>query len=762
MAGVIFVFVLSILICFADAYILGLFWFSDIRNRRIRSFFLLGVEIIIWTLLNAISMVGNEAYYSIIYSLRMVMVCIMPFGVAWFILKFINSGLGEKTWIRNIFIILPGADVLVVATNPFHHRFFTDYSYPVPSRGGLFWAHTIMGALFIVIAFILLIRYIIKWANKNPLLILTGVGLLIPYSINMSYSFGLQSFPHDMTPVGFFFTFILFVYVAYRSRLLNFKTSLFSSTMDSLDDLILISNEKRTIVDINKSAMEKLAGSAIDIGRTKAQAIYENLRGRITDMSPENLVDALIQGDGLDGECSIIVQGGAPRTYTLRQRTVYDRKRKTGHILVMTDVSNYHEMIREINERNEALHNMTLKAEQASMAKSGFLSNMSHEMRTPMNAIIGMTAIAESTDDVERKNYALGKIRGASNHLLGVINDILDISKIEASKFELSPVVFIFEKMLQKAVDVVTFRMEEKRQVFDIKIDGNIPPRLTGDDQRLAQVITNLLSNSVKFTPDEGSILLEARLLSEEDGACRLEISVADTGIGIDAGQKERLFYSFEQADAGISRKYGGTGLGLSISKRIIELMGGDISVESEPGAGSKFTFTAVLQRVQDDKSGIASCAEGRDTPGSPAQTGDGAAEPADQGLKPGEFAGRTILLAEDVEINREIVLALLEPSLLSIECAENGAQAVRMFESAPGKYDLILMDVQMPELDGYGATRGIRALGCPEAASIPIVAMTANVFREDVEACLKAGMNGHIGKPLSLDSLLDRLRQYL
>jgi len=619
-----------------------------------------------------------------------------------------------------------------------------------------------MGALFIVIAFILLIRYIIKWANKNPLLILTGVGLLIPYSINMSYSFGLQSFPHDMTPVGFFFTFILFVYVAYRSQLLNFKTSLFSSTMDSLDDLILISNEKRTIVDINKSATEKLAGSTIDIGRTKAQAIYENLRGRITDMNPENLVDALIQGDGLDGECSIIMQGGAPRTYTLRQRTVYDRKRKTGHILVMTDVSNYHEMIKEINERNEALHSMTLKAEQASMAKSDFLSNMSHEMRTPMNAIIGMTTIAESTDDLERKNYALGKIKGASNHLLGVINDILDISKIEASKFELSPVSFIFEKMLQKAVDVVTFRMEEKRQAFHIKIDGNIPPKLTGDDQRLSQVITNLLSNSVKFTPDEGKILLEANLLSEENGVCRLEISVADTGIGIAAEQKERLFYSFEQADAGISRKYGGTGLGLSISKRIVELMGGDIYVESEPGAGSKFTFTAILQRVPDEKADIASGAGERDTPGSPARPGDCVAEPAEQGLKPGEFAGRTILLAEDIEINREIVLALLEPSLLSIECAENGVQAVRMFESAPDKYNLILMDVQMPELDGYGATREIRALGCPESGSVPIIAMTANVFREDVEACLQAGMNGHVGKPLSLDSLLDRLRHYL
>jgi len=759
MAGVLFVFALSILICFAVAYILGMFWFSDMRNRRIRSFFYLGIEIIIWTLLNAITMVSDREYFPIIYTLRMVMVCIVPFGVAWFILKFINSELGEKIWFRNMLIILPAIDVVIMVTNPLHHRFFTDYNYPLPSRGVLFWAHTSMDSLLIVIAFVLLIRYIIRWAKNNPLLVLTGVGLLIPYTINLAYSFGLQAFPHDITPLGFFFTFILFVYVAYRSQLLNFKASLFSSTMDSLDDLILISNDKRTIVDINRSAIEKLGEFPVNVGRTKAYALYDYLRTRITDMNPDNLIDTLMLGQGMDGELTIYVQGGTLRTYTVRQRIVYEGRKKTGHILVMTDVSSYHEMIREINVRNEALHIMTLKAEQASMAKSDFLSNMSHEMRTPMNAIIGMTAIAESTEDMERKNYALGKIKGASNHLLGVINDILDISKIEANKFDLSSVNFIFEEMLRKAVDVVTFRIEEKRQSFHFFIDRNIPLMLTGDDQRLAQVITNLLSNAVKFTPDEGTIRLEANLLSEEDGICQIEINVSDTGIGITDEQKERLFKSFEQAEAGTSRKYGGTGLGLSISKSIVELMGGTIYVESEPGNGSKFIFTVILLRVPDAQGG----ASGQDIHADRVKLqGGNTAEPAGRGLRPGEFEGRTILLAEDVEINREIVLALLEPTLLKIDCAEDGREAVMMFKAAPGKYHMIFMDVQMPELDGYGATREIRALDIPEAAGIPIIAMTANVFREDVEACLRAGMNGHVGKPLNLDSVLEKLRQYL
>jgi PAS domain S-box-containing protein len=540
---------------------------------------------------------------------------------------------------------------------------------------------------------------------------------------------------------------------------------------------------------------------------------------------------------------------------------------RRGVVIVMNDVS-------ELSKAREA-------AECANVAKSDFLASMSHEMRTPLNAVIGMTAIAKSSSDIEKKDYCLEKIDNASAHLLGVINDILDMSKIEANKFELSFAPFNFEKMLQKVVNVITFRVDEKRQDFNVRIDGSIPEILIGDDQRLAQVITNLLSNAVKFTPEGGSVHLEARLAHEEpDGMCTIRVEVADTGIGISEEQQTRLFSSFSQADGGISRKFGGTGLGLAISKKIVEMMGGSIRIQSELGKGAVFDFTILAERgrqdgktqtcrlrpgvnwsnlrilVVDDSPEVLdyfreivgywgiSCdvaAGGGEAwtlierngpydlyfvdwkmPGldgielsrlikergegdsvvtmmSSAEWGTMEAAAKDAGVsrflpKPlfaslvadcineslgagtmpvsaekdeasgdsAVFEGCRILLAEDVDINREIVLALLEPTLLAVECAENGAEALRLFSASPDRYDMIFMDVHMPEMDGYEATRRIRALDVPGAKRVPIVAMTANVFREDIEKCLAAGMNDHVGKPLDFADVLAKLRAYL
>jgi signal transduction histidine kinase/ActR/RegA family two-component response regulator len=394
----------------------------------------------------------------------------------------------------------------------------------------------------------------------------------------------------------------------------------------------------------------------------------------------------------------------------------------------------------------DTLHKRIEAANAASRAKGEFLSNMSHEMRTPMNAIIGMSKIGRQAVTLERKDYAFGRIEEASGHLLGVLNDILDMSKIEANKLELAPAEFSFMQMLQKVIDVVSFRMEEKHQNFSAHVDKAIPPVLIGDDQHLAQVIANLLGNAVKFTPEGGSISLDARLLEEHDGLCTVQIEVRDNGIGISAEHQERLFTAFQQADNYISRKFGGTGLGLAISKRIVEMMGGRIWVRSELDQGATFAFTIQARRGAD----------------AALETPDAAQEPSQE--ENISYAGRRILMAEDVALNREIVLALLEPTGLDIVCAENGEEAVRLFRETPESYDMIFMDLQMPGMDGLEATRHIRAMSdaVPHAGTIPIVAMTANVFREDVEKCLAAGMNAHVGKPLDFQAVLEKLRTYL
>jgi CheY-like chemotaxis protein/anti-sigma regulatory factor (Ser/Thr protein kinase) len=327
----------------------------------------------------------------------------------------------------------------------------------------------------------------------------------------------------------------------------------------------------------------------------------------------------------------------------------------------------------------------------------------------------------------------------------------------------------------------IQFRVDEKKQKLGVTVDPRIPRHIVGDDQRLAQVITNLLSNAAKFTPEGGEITLGASLVRVDGDTCEIRVAVTDSGIGISQEQQKKLFGTFSQAESGTSRKYGGTGLGLAISKRIVEMMGGEISVESELGKGARFAFTF--------KAGIAAVPAGADASmggglrGGESADGGGSGDgsvggggetpisgeislniPADGDNSPrsGEFKGKSMLLAEDVDVNREIMQFLLEDSGIGIDCAENGQEALDMVAANPGKYDVVFMDMQMPVMDGCEATRRIRALPDSEAARLPIIAMTANVFREDVETCLEAGMDDHIGKPVDIGDVYEKLRKHL
>ena len=395
--------------------------------------------------------------------------------------------------------------------------------------------------------------------------------------------------------------------------------------------------------------------------------------------------------------------------------------------------------------RDELMNNLIVSKEEAlssARAKSSFLANMSHEIRTPMNAIIGMTTIAKNASSTKKISECLSEINIASTHLLGIINDILDVSKIDAEKFELACDEFDFMETIKKIRTITADSIKRKHQVFELYCDPNIPNRLIGDDLRFSQVITNFLSNAIKFTPKHGKIQLEIKQGSVSGNKVEIVVAVTDTGIGITPEQQKNLFTAFEQADRSTSRKYGGTGLGLVISKNIVEQMGGNVRITSEPQKGSCFEFNVFLEKGSDEKTGLENSV--------PEQ------------IDEYDFTGKCVLLVEDVEINREIVIALLEGTHIEIDCAENGQLGVEMFSGNQDKYDMIFMDIQMPVIDGFDATKIIRAIDSQKAKSVPIVAMTANAFKEDVENCKACGMDDHIAKPIDFGLLLAKIRKYL
>ena len=409
----------------------------------------------------------------------------------------------------------------------------------------------------------------------------------------------------------------------------------------------------------------------------------------------------------------------------------------------------------EIRELESELHKAKERAERTSRAKSEFLSRMSHEMRTPMNAIIGLTEIAKKSDDIDKIKSCLEKTGSSSTHLLSIINDILDMTSIETDSLEMVYGVCNLEKLLLDAVNAMHFRTYEKKQNLDVHLDDKLPQYIICNGLRLSQVIMHLLANAVKFTPEGGNITLAVNVADISGDLYTILTEVTDNGIGIDMDDHSRLFEPFEQADGGGARKYGGAGLGLSLSKRIVEQMDGKIWVESELGHGSKFSFTVTVQKGKAQSAG-----EGSETAIiQPREAREGDDDPHVPERVP---ETRNLLIVEDVELNRMIVEEMLASAGFVMEFAENGRQAIDMYKASPGKYSLILMDINMPEVDGYTATQSIRALDIPGSADIPIIAMTANVFQQDIDKCLAAGMDDHIGKPLDVGVLLNKIYKYI
>ena len=381
------------------------------------------------------------------------------------------------------------------------------------------------------------------------------------------------------------------------------------------------------------------------------------------------------------------------------------------------------------------------KAEAENRAKGAFLSRMSHELRTPMNAVVGLAELAGMTEGVpENVREMLVKLRTSSHYLLDLINDILDMSRLDSGMLETASEPFSLEELLGELRTMMETEAGKRGLICEMEADVD-HSRVTGDSIRLRQVLMNLLSNAFKFTPEGGTVTLRVTEKTGVNGSADFDFRVTDTGVGIDPEDQERIFDTFEQMGTNYSRSQG-TGLGLPISRSIVQLMGGELRVKSEPGHGSEFYFTLTLP--------LDSLSEECED-GNPMVTDDNLLE------------GVRILLAEDNDLNAEIAIQLLELKGAQVSRSENGRLAAERFAaSAPGEFQAILMDIQMPEMNGLEAARAIRAMDRPDAAVIPIVAMTANVFKEDVEAAMEAGMNGFEGKPLDVEHLYRQLCRLL
>jgi PAS domain S-box-containing protein len=627
--------------------------------------------------------------------------------------------------------------------------------------------------------------------------------------------------------------------------------------------IALIDAATRTILDINPvaahmfgDAKEKIIGKKCHkfICPAESDACPILDKGQIVDRSERKFVKA-------DGDFIPIIKSVAKIQYN----------GKLALLESFADISN-------LKATEEKLRILNI-AEQANRAKGDFLSRMSHEIRTPMNAIIGMTKIAEHTDDIAKLKHCISMIGISSVHLLELINDVLDISKIEAGKFELDYSSFDIEAIIKKISTFIVVKTEEKDIKFYIKFNKIIKQYYMGDELRISQIIINLLSNAVKFTPIGGKITLEVDEMQRLETGSLLRFTVSDTGPGMSHEQLGKLFNAFEQTDINISKKFGGTGLGLAISKSIIDKMNGIINVYSTYGYGTTFTVDITLDhnkqidkelldtceqlpeakiiiidsdgenreqlcailyhsniRVDEAENGemalsLITAAHDDNSPHDiiflahdmPEISGIEILKKMDKRTNPAtvvimmpflkwnrvdsevesfgvtrciayplfpsdvmhlvkeildsrtpsmktvaykeatvpDFSHLTLLLAEDIDINREIFSALLEPTEIHIDIAEDGREAVEKFRNAPDKYDIIVMDVQMPNMDGYEATRTIRALDFVKAKLIPIIAMTADVFKEDIEKCLACGMNDHLAKPIDEDLVIEKIRTY-
>lgn len=687
-------------------------------------------SLFIWPLFQALSFIAIDFNTKLFLS-NMRFFGITIAGISFYALandyKEGSKELSLSKWLK--FMVIPLLMLISLFTNSLHHKFYTNITVInhvlYLENGPLFWVNAAYIYIFILASVYIFIESCIKsTAIYRRQALIIAVSALFPIITNVIFIFNLIPLENiDITPFSFLATGIMFFYALFQYKLLDILPVARDKLVEEMRDIIIVIDNRKRILDLNKKAREAILNS------NDKNYIGKEINDFLKNW--KELADYIIDSTNKNHKI-VFTKDFITEYYDLSISPIYnDKLSKIGELIVLRNITKLEEALLEAQKAKE-------EAEHANKAKGYFLANMSHEIRTPMNAVIGISEIL-STENLSREKQLdyIKMIVSSAEALLLMINDILDFSKIEAGKMELENSVFNINSLVKDTVEIYSV-LVENRQVKLISIkDESLNIKLLGDSGRVKQIVINLLSNAIKFTK-EGEIKVTLRKVKEESGKILVAIVVSDTGIGIPQEKTDSIFESFKQVDNSTTRRFGGTGLGLSIVKTLVNLMGGNITVQSTLGKGSEFCACLPFQIQTENAENLLSLEK----------------EETDRSL------GLNILVADDNNINRQIINIYLGKLNCRVDLAKNGSLAVELFES--NNYDLILMDVQMPDMDGLKATRIIRSKEKDTKKHIPIIALTSGITKEEIDECLKAGMDGHLSKPVKLEKLYTTLKAFI
>jgi len=736
-------------------------WYKSKRTPALTLFFVMGLIHSFWTLFNGVGLLLAQNVFEKIYPVYFTSACFLPTIYLWYILYFTGSKLAGKKWTPLVMSSIMAADLLLLLTNPWHQNLIAGYDGMRPIAGTLFPLHAILGYTPLFTGIVLLTIYIFKNIKKIKALAYVGFGVFLTVISNILYTFGVIDFGFDITP----FTFIIMFggFAMYSAQIKQFELKESEEIKFQLAKLnLIIEAAKIGMVNMELDQDDPLSPD----NHTEYSDEYKKLLGFTEDdMSPESLGESrigLVHPDDLDSSFKAfsdhILDKTGKTPFDIEQRLKkksgeYAWFRTVGKAIRDNDgtpirfVNAAFDMTETKNLINEA-ERLRQQAEEANEAKTIFLANMSHEIRTPLNAVIGLSNLILDTDNGlnDESRYRLDRINNAGATLLSMVNDILDISKIEAGKFELIPTTYDTPVMINDAVTQSILHKGEKPIEFIMNVCADMPAQLYGDELRIKQILNNFLSNAFKYTT-KGTVELTVNNVREGD-AVWLTFIIRDTGIGIKQEDMKKLFGDYVQIDMSANRKIVGTGLGLSIAKRLVELMNGNITAESEFGKGSVFTVSLMQGYVTGDVIGTEVLENLKEM-----KYSENNRQKFDNASRISLPYAR-VLVVDDVITNLDVAKGIMKPYNMEIDCVTSGPEAIEAMQDSSVRYNAIFMDHMMPGMDGIEATRLIREIGTDYAKKIPVIALTANAILGNEEMFLSNGFQAFISKPIEITHL--------